>query len=79
VPCCPDWDLRELVTHLGRVQRSWASVIRLGEDVEPQGPDESLRPGDDLVGWLRARTAEAIARHQDVALASALVDWLKVD
>jgi uncharacterized protein (TIGR03083 family) len=61
VPSCPDWDLRELVTHLGRVQRSWASTIRRGEDVEPQRPDESVRPGDDLVGWFREGAGELLA------------------
>jgi uncharacterized protein (TIGR03083 family) len=63
VPSCPDWDLRELVAHLGRVQRFWAGVIRQGEDVEPQHPDESLRPGagDDLVAWFRAGTEELLA------------------
>jgi uncharacterized protein (TIGR03083 family) len=63
VPSCPDWDLRELVAHLGRVQRFWAGVIRRGEDVEPQDPDESLRPGagDDLVAWFRAGTEELLA------------------
>lgn len=51
VPSCPDWDLRELVTHLGRVQRSWAPTIRRAEDVEPQRPDAEVasgRPGGPL-------------------------------
>jgi uncharacterized protein (TIGR03083 family) len=65
VPCCPDWDLRDLVTHLGRVQRSWASTIRRGEDVEPQPPDESVRPGDDLVGWFREGAAELLAAVEE--------------
>jgi len=63
VPSCPAWDLRELVVHLGRVQRSWASVIRRGEDVEPGQPDESVRPGDgdDLVAWFRNGADELLA------------------
>jgi uncharacterized protein (TIGR03083 family) len=63
VPSCPDWDLRGLVAHLGRVQRFWAGVIGRGEDVEPQDPDESLRPGDgdDLVGWFRAGAEQLLA------------------
>ena len=53
VPSCPAWDLRELVVHLGRVQRFWASTIRRGEDVDPGRPDDSLRPaeGEDLGAW----------------------------
>ena len=46
VPSCPAWDLRELVVHLGRVQRSWASVIRRGEDVEPEPADAVRVTGD---------------------------------
>jgi len=63
VPSCPDWDLRELVAHLGRVQRFWAGVIERGEDVEPQDPDESLRPaeGEDLVTWFRAGADDLLA------------------
>jgi uncharacterized protein (TIGR03083 family) len=61
VPSCPDWDVRELVAHLGRVQRFWASTIRLGEDVEPERPDESARPGDDLVRWFREGADELLA------------------
>jgi uncharacterized protein (TIGR03083 family) len=63
VPSCPDWDLRELVVHLGRVQRSWASAIRRGEDVEPQPPDDSVRPGagDDLVAWFREGAEDLLA------------------
>jgi len=63
VPSCPDWDLRELVVHLGRVQRSWASVINRGEDVEPSEPRKSVRPaeGEDLVAWFRAGADELLA------------------
>jgi uncharacterized protein (TIGR03083 family) len=63
VPSCPEWDLRGLVAHLGRVQRFWAGLIERGEDVEPQDPDESVRPGDgdDLVAWFRAGADELLA------------------
>jgi uncharacterized protein (TIGR03083 family) len=63
VPSRPAWELRELVVHLGRVQRSWASVIRRGEDVEPLPPDESGRPpeGGDLVAWFREGAGELLA------------------
>ena len=65
VPSCPDWDLRELVAHLGRVQRSWAATIRRGEDVEPRPPDESVRPGEDLVGWFREGAGELLGAVEE--------------
>ena len=54
VPTCPDWTLRELVTHLGGVQR-WATAVVAGS---LSGPPErvEVRPPDDasgLAAWLR--------------------------
>jgi len=58
VPGCPDWTLRDLAWHLGRVQRFWSTVIRAGADVEPvrpsgAGPTEA----GELAAWMRASTA----------------------
>jgi hypothetical protein len=27
VPGCPDWSVRDLIAHLGEVQRFWAAVV----------------------------------------------------
>ena len=65
VPTCPDWTLRQLVTHVGRAQR-WAAEIARTRSAEfipfrsvPGGrlPDDpALRPG-----WLRDGAALLIA------------------
>jgi uncharacterized protein (TIGR03083 family) len=44
VPSCPEWTLRDLTSHLGRVQRFWAEIITRGEDVEPEFPDPNEEP-----------------------------------
>ena len=75
VPSCPDWDLQELVTHLGHVQRSWAAVIRSGEDVEPQAPDESDRPGEDLVGWFREGAGRLLAAVEEAPSGRTAWTW----
>jgi uncharacterized protein (TIGR03083 family) len=77
VPSCPEWDLRALVVHLGRVQRSWASVIGRGEDVEPQPPDDSVRPanGDDLVGWFREGAGELLTAVEEAPADRAAWTW----
>lgn len=41
VPDCPDWNLRDLVVHVGEVQRSWAGQVRRA--------DAEVPPVDDLL------------------------------
>jgi uncharacterized protein (TIGR03083 family) len=62
VPCCPDWSVRDLVAHLGEVQRFWAAVVTAGSVAAPPG-DEDIRdrePGDDLIAWSAASTDELV-------------------
>ncbi|GAA3946333.1 hypothetical protein Aau02nite_71860 [Amorphoplanes auranticolor] len=50
VPGCPDWSLRDLVAHLGSVQRFWAEVIAAGPaDSAPEFVTGD--PTGDLVEW----------------------------
>lgn len=58
VPTCPDWQLRDLVRHIGGVHR-WATGFVLGAGAQP--PDGDLErfvggwPADaKLVAWFRA-------------------------
>jgi uncharacterized protein (TIGR03083 family) len=63
VPGCPEWALRDLVGHLGRVQRFWARTVRVGADVEPEEFDEtSPGPSDpaELAAWMHASTTELL-------------------
>ena len=58
VPTCPDWTLRQLATHVGRVQR-WAAEIVSTRSAQPVNfrdvPDGRI-PDDpaERAGWLRA-------------------------
>ena len=59
VPTCPAWTLRELVSHLGRVQEFWTEDLSRPADAEPDfsrertpGPDDA----DELVAWMQTRT-----------------------
>jgi uncharacterized protein (TIGR03083 family) len=57
VPTCPDWTLRQLITHVGRAQR-WAATMVTTQATEPlafrEVPDGRL-PDDpaERPGWLR--------------------------
>ena len=61
VPGCPEWALRDLAAHLGRVQRFWAGVVRVGADAKPPRPD--VHPPADaptLAAWMRASTQDLL-------------------
>jgi uncharacterized protein (TIGR03083 family) len=63
VPDCPDWALRELVWHLGRVQQFWAAIVRSGVDEPPDFSEERKRgPSDaqELADWMRASTEDLL-------------------
>ncbi len=52
VPTCPDWNVTQLMTHLGRHHRWVANAVRGGG----AAPDETSDPDlsdDDLVAWSR--------------------------
>lgn len=53
VPGCPEWTLRDLVAHLGGVQRSWAVGVQAGPaDGPPSSTDMGdISPDSDLLEW----------------------------
>jgi uncharacterized protein (TIGR03083 family) len=58
IPTCPEWTLRQLVTHVGRAQRWAAEITRTRSEVAipfREVPDGKL-PGDraEQCAWLRA-------------------------
>ncbi len=60
VPPCPDWSVRDLAMHLGRVQRFWARTVRAGADVDPERPEPSPVADPELAEWTRASTRELL-------------------
>ena len=58
VPCCPDWRLRDLVSHLAEVQHFWAWVVRTRAADPSTYAEPSRRPDDELLGFLLAQSAE---------------------
>jgi uncharacterized protein (TIGR03083 family) len=79
VPGCPDWTLRQLVWHLGEVQRFWAGDVRRGADVEPEFDEGKPGPreADDLAAWMRASTRELIDSLHDISWDTAAWVWWK--
>jgi uncharacterized protein (TIGR03083 family) len=53
VPGCPDWNVRDLVAHVGEVHRWAATIVREGRQGFDVTPPEV--PGDgDLIEWFRS-------------------------
>ena len=53
VPGCPEWSLRDLVTHLGEVHRFWSVIVGAGAADSPP-PREVIgdtAPHGDLLEW----------------------------
>jgi uncharacterized protein (TIGR03083 family) len=57
VPGCPDWSVRDLVVHLGRVQRFFAASVRAGEASGPPPRVEEV-PSGELLLWYAESTTQ---------------------
>ncbi|MCA2212253.1 maleylpyruvate isomerase family mycothiol-dependent enzyme [Jidongwangia harbinensis] len=63
VPGCPDWTLRDLVVHLGEVQRFWAATVRAADAGGPPSPEAigDRTPHGDLLDWFGESTRLLLA------------------
>ncbi len=59
VPGCPDWTGRDLLAHLGEVQRFWAQAVVAGK---PDGPAGRRRRAGALADRRPARLVRAVDR-----------------
>jgi uncharacterized protein (TIGR03083 family) len=73
VPGCPAWTLRDLVEHLGEVQRFWAGAIRLA-GVQPS-PQDPVAPAGDLAEWYRASAAELLGALRETPFDAPCWTW----
>ena len=67
VPTCPEWAVRDLVTHQSQVHR-WATSYVLTGRTTPPGEGDKLEepPGDDeLLDWFRAGHETLVAALRD--------------
>lgn len=59
IPGCPDWTVRDLVAHVGEVQRFWAATVAAGPAVRPPSGAAAggSAPAGDLAAWSAQSTA----------------------
>ena len=67
VPSCPDWALRDLVTHLGQVHRSWTATVLAGPADKPPSETsiEGVTPRGDLLEWSAESTRLLLTALRD--------------
>ncbi|HEY8216799.1 MAG TPA: maleylpyruvate isomerase family mycothiol-dependent enzyme, partial [Acidimicrobiia bacterium] len=61
VPTCPDWDVAELLAHIGRVHRWAASNTTRSPDAGYAAPDVEIPPPRGRAAWVRVGAAELVA------------------
>ncbi|HZB51609.1 MAG TPA: maleylpyruvate isomerase family mycothiol-dependent enzyme [Mycobacteriales bacterium] len=61
VPGCPEWTGRDLVAHLGEVQRSWAANVDAGPTDGPVEEVKEAEPTGDLLDWSERSTETLLA------------------
>jgi uncharacterized protein (TIGR03083 family) len=67
VPGCPEWTLRDLVAHLGRVHRFWSVVVKAGPaDGPPREAIGDPEPHADLLEWSAESTRLLLAALGEV-------------
>jgi uncharacterized protein (TIGR03083 family) len=86
VPWVPAWSARDLVAHLGAVQRWATEILRAGSTTRPGPATRFTPPEDDLAGWyatgltelvatLRTVDPDAPAWHMSPAASHTARDW----
>lgn len=72
IPTCPEWTLRQLVTHVGRAHRWAAEITRTRSDAPipfREVPDGKLPDGRaEQCAWLRAGAARVVDAARDAGI-----------
>lgn len=58
VPTCPDWNLRDLVHHVGRVHHWATTILRTGAG--PNHPSVRAEDGEDIGEWYAERLQQLL-------------------
>jgi uncharacterized protein (TIGR03083 family) len=57
---CPGWTVRDLVVHIGEVQRFWVRIVSERLTVRPTDGLRGLPEGSEPIAWFRSQTASLI-------------------
>jgi uncharacterized protein (TIGR03083 family) len=82
VPGCPDWDVRELVVHTGRVHRFWHQIAERGLQAPEVARGATLPPDcddDALLDWFREGAHALADLLQEVPGDRKVWTWAEAD
>ncbi len=74
VPGCPGWTVRDLVLHVGDVQRFWAAAVAAGPAAE-RPTVRHQEAGKDLIAWSTGGTARLTAALRGTRADSGAWTW----
>ncbi len=76
VPSCPDWTFRDLIVHIGEVQRFWAGNLRAQDASSPwRAPPDRPASDADLVSWMRTSTDLLLSALRAVGATAPCWTW----
>ena len=76
VPSCPDWNLRELILHLGEVQRFWAGNVEAADPSSHRQADHAVPAnGQDLADWFTAGSGVLVQALSNAEFATPCWTW----
>jgi uncharacterized protein (TIGR03083 family) len=58
---CPEWTLRDLVVHIGEVQRFWTRIVSERLLARPTDGPRGLPEGAEPIAWFRSQTAAFVS------------------
>lgn len=80
VPACPGWDVRKLLSHLGRVYCSVTEhVVRRAQEMVPAEeipqPPDSNSSTDSIIGWFEERHQKVVEALEEVSPEEPIWSW----
>jgi uncharacterized protein (TIGR03083 family) len=76
VPSCPDWDVTDLLRHVGKIHRWVARVIATG-DMDVPRPEGTAPRGPELFEWVEVGADELFAVGTEVGPTAPVSNWAK--
>jgi len=74
VPSCPDWDVTDLLRHVGKIHRWVARVLATGDMNVPR-PEGTAPRGPELFEWVETGADELLAVGTEVGPTAPVSNW----